>query len=52
MRTSNLVDLLALTVIVVGIGLFTRPGSQGPALVNDATQGWANILKATSASGG
>lgn len=49
---SNLFDLLALTLVLIGIGLFTRPGSQGPSLISTATKGWNTILKTVSASGG
>jgi len=52
MNPSSVLDLLALTVIVVGVGLFTRPGSQGPNLVEQVTKGWSTILKTVSASGG
>lgn len=49
---SNLFDLLALTLVIVAIGLFTRPNSQGPTLLSTATKGWNTILKTVSASGG
>lgn len=51
MHPSNIVDLLALTVIIVGLGIMTRPGSQGPTLVTSFTKGWSTILSTVSKSG-
>lgn len=41
---NGIVDVLTAIVIVGGILVLTKPGSQGPALVENATSGFANSL--------
>jgi hypothetical protein len=41
---NEIVDVLVGIAVVAGILVLTRPGSQGPKLVQDATAGYANIL--------
>lgn len=49
MNPSNTTtDIVVYTMIVAGILVMTRPGSQGPALVNGLTHGWARIVQATT----
>jgi len=49
---NNVADVLGMIVIVGGILVLTRPGSQGPALVQNLTAGFSNALGvATGAPG-
>ena len=41
-------DIVTYSMIVAGILLMTRPGSQGPALVNNLTHGYARIAQAVT----
>lgn len=41
-----LTDIVVYSSIVAGIMLMTKPGGQGPAVLNSATHGYANILQA------
>jgi hypothetical protein len=41
---NSIVDAVSAIVIVAGILVLTRPGSQGPALVQNLTAGFANSL--------
>jgi hypothetical protein len=41
-------DLIVYSMIVAGILVMTRPGSQGPALVNNLTHGYARIVQAVT----
>jgi hypothetical protein len=50
-KVSSIFDLLALSLTIVAIGLFTRPTSQGPALIKSASTGWASVIKAVSSAG-
>jgi hypothetical protein len=49
MNPSNVTtDIVIYSMIVGGILVMTRPGSQGPGLVNNLTHGWARIVQATT----
>lgn len=48
MKTSAITDLVVYSFIVAGILVMTKPGSQGPALVNATTGGYAKIVQAAS----
>jgi hypothetical protein len=41
-------DFVVYGMIVAGIMVMTRPGSQGPALVNNLTHGYARIVQAVT----
>lgn len=41
-------DFVVYGLIVAGILVMTRPGSQGPALVKNLTSGYANIVKSVT----
>ena len=41
-------DLIVYSMIVAGILVMTRPGSQGPPLVNSLTGGYAKIAQAVT----
>lgn len=41
---NQVVDVFAAIVVVAGILVMTKPGSQGPQLVQNATVGFANSL--------
>lgn len=41
-------DIATYSLIVAGILVMTRPGSQGPKLVTSLTSGYANIVKAVT----
>lgn len=48
-RSGNVfTDIVVYSMIVGGILVMTRPGSQGPALVSSATTGYSNIVKAAT----
>lgn len=44
-------DLVTYSFLVAGILVLTRPGSQGPALLNSLTHGYARIVQAASGQG-
>jgi hypothetical protein len=49
MKPDNVAaDIVVYSMIVGGILVMTRPGSQGPGLVNNLTHGWARIVQATT----
>lgn len=41
-------DIVVYSMIVGGLLVLSRPGSQGPALLGAATGGYANIVKAAT----
>ena len=41
---NQIVDVFATMVIVGGIRVLTKPGSKGPALVQNLTAGFGNAL--------
>jgi hypothetical protein len=41
---NQVVDVFAAIVVVAGILVMTKPGSQGPALVHNITAGFGNSL--------
>jgi hypothetical protein len=41
---NEIVDVLTAIVVVGGILVLTRPGSQGPGLVQNLTAGFSNAL--------
>ena len=41
-------DAITYSLVVAAILVMTRPGSQGPKLVNSLTSGYANIVKAVT----
>ena len=45
---NTLSDAVIYSLIVAGILVLTRPGSQGPKLVSSLTSGYANIVKAVT----
>lgn len=45
---SSVTDLVVYSFVVAGILVMTRPGSQGPGLVNAVTGGYAKIVQAAS----
>lgn len=47
-RTSSVTDLVVYSFLVAGILVMTRPGSQGPALLNSLTGGYAKIVQAAT----
>jgi hypothetical protein len=48
-RSNNVfVDIVVYSMIVGGILVMTRPGSQGPGLVTATTNGYAGIVKAAT----
>lgn len=48
MNRNSLTDLGVYGFIVAGILVMTRPGSQGPALLSNLTNGYARIAQAVS----
>lgn len=46
--TNVFTDIVVYSMIVGGILVLTRPGSQGPALTTAATNGYAGIVKAAT----
>lgn len=48
MGKNSLTDLIVYSFLVGGILVMTRPGSQGPALVNNLTHGYARIVQAST----
>ena len=49
---SDIVDVLTAIVIVGGILVLTRPGSQGPQLVQNLGSSFSNALGTAVGSGG
>ena len=45
---NSITDLIVYSFLVGGILVLTRPGSQGPALVNSLTGGYAKIVGAAT----
>lgn len=45
---NAMTDMVVYGMIVAGILVMTRPGSQGPSLVNNLTGGYAKIVQATT----
>lgn len=41
-------DIVVYSMIVGGLLVMTRPGSQGPALLTAGTNGYSNIVKAAT----
>jgi hypothetical protein len=41
---NQVIDVLSAIVVVGGILVLTKPGSQGPALVQNLTAGFSNAL--------
>lgn len=48
MNRSTTTDLVVYSFVVAGILVMTRPGSQGPALLNSLTHGYARIVQAAT----
>lgn len=48
MNRSTGTDLVVYSFLVGGIFVLTRPGSQGPSLVNNLTGGYAKIVQAST----
>lgn len=48
MGKNSLTDLIVYSFLVGGILVMTRPGSQGPALINNLTHGYARIVQAST----
>lgn len=44
-------DIVVYSMIVGGILVMTKPGSQGPALVTASTNGYSGIVKAATGQG-
>jgi hypothetical protein len=49
---NQVVDVLTAIVIVGGILVLTRPGSQGPALVHNLGSAFSNALGTATGAGG
>ena len=45
---NALTDMIVYGMLVAGALVLTRPGSQGPALFNSLTHGYARIVQATT----
>ena len=45
---NDLSDLITYSFLVGGILVLTRPGSQGPTIVQNLTSGYASIVKAAT----
>lgn len=45
---NNIADIAVAIVVVAGILVLTRPGSQGPALVQNLTSGFGNAVGVAS----
>ncbi len=48
---NQVIDVLSAIVVVGGILVLTKPGSQGPALVQNLTAGFGNALGVASGQG-
>jgi hypothetical protein len=46
--SNTTTDFVVYSMIVAGILVMTRPGSQGPGLVNNLTHGYARIVQAVT----
>lgn len=49
--SNTIGDFVTYSLIVAGILVMTKPGSQGPALVNNLTSGYAKIVNAVTGQG-
>lgn len=45
---NTLTDFVTYSFLVAGVLVMTRPGSQGPGLVKNLTNGYARIVQATT----
>lgn len=45
---NTVTDFITYSLIVAGILVMTRPGSQGPKLVSSLTSGYASIVKSVT----
>lgn len=45
---NNIADIASAIVVVAGILVLTRPGSQGPAFVENLTSGFGNAVGVAS----
>lgn len=48
---SKIADIASGLLLVAGIMVLVRPGSQGPALVSNSTSGFANLISAATGGG-
>jgi hypothetical protein len=48
---NSLVDIATTVLLVAGITVLVRPGSQGPAFVSGTEQGFASIVSAATSFG-
>jgi hypothetical protein len=48
---NTITDFVTYSLIVAGILVMTKPGSQGPALVNSLTSGYAKITNSVTGQG-
>lgn len=48
MQRNSLTDLIVYSFLAGIVLVATRPGSQGPALVNNLTHGYARIVQAST----
>ncbi len=48
---NTVTDFVVYSFIVAGILVMTKPGSQGPALVNSLTKGYAGIVNSVTGQG-
>jgi hypothetical protein len=46
--SNVLTDIVVYSMLVAGLLVMTRPGSQGPPLVSAFTGGYSNIIKAAT----
>ena len=49
-QTNVFTDIVVYSMLVAGLLVMTRPGSQGPALVSSAESGYAGIVKSATGS--
>lgn len=47
-QTNVFTDIVVYSMIVGGLLVMTRPGSQGPALITSSTKGYSDIVKAAT----
>jgi hypothetical protein len=47
-KTSVFTDIVVYSMLVGGLLVMTRPGSQGPALLTAGTNGYSGIVKAAT----
>ncbi|MER5542468.1 hypothetical protein [Streptomyces sp. NPDC002589] len=48
---NKIVDILTGVIIVAGIMVLVRPGSQGPSLVNSVGSSFSSMIKAATGGG-